>query len=146
MTDISANVKAILPVITPFTISDSDFDMLWPIVDEEYQQYVGSNIISDNTRIQAEMFLMAHYLSAQAGQVGLKSESLGRYSYSTADKTGMRWYRMFEMAVRAGINGAIHNARDFSTGHNHYDIASSETLQLDQNSINDMVDEDYEPV
>lgn len=145
MSDVSANVKAALPVVTPFTVSDSEFNIIWPIVSAKYSVVVSDNTIDENIEIEAKTFLLAHFLALRDGKAGISAESIGDYSYRTSKDIADSYYEMFEIAVKTGISGKQYKADEFSPGFDNYDVDAADSLKLDQVDIDGVITTEYEP-
>lgn len=134
----SSNVKTLIPLITPFTITDANFNSLYTIALAKYTQ-IGGGECSANVQDEILTYVYAHYLSGGAGQTGLASESIGKYSYRNFDTkgytTGSKWLDMAFMAIKQCHDGKVMSAEDFSPGIDHYDVTSSGKLNLDQEEI-----------
>lgn len=141
MTDVSGNVKLLLPLLTPYIISDEGFDILYPVAEAEYDLVAGAGSCSASVEAQAKTMLLAHYLASGDGQVGLKSESISKYSYSLIPgKAGAssRWYSEFMLLVNRCKDGPIQSACAASPGVEHEDVAASQCLDLDQEDLSDV--------
>ena len=140
MTDASGNVKILLPLLTPYTISDEDFDILYPVVSAEYDLVAGNGACGESVEAQAKTMLLAHYLASGEGKISLKSESISKYSYSlmSADGSSSRWYNEFLLLVDRCNSGPILSATEASSGVEHDDVAASQCLDFDQEDLSDV--------
>ena len=143
----SANVKTLIPLMTPYTPTDTVFNSLWDTILAEFIRVAGAaGTIIEAAETQAEVYLYAYYLAGAAGQIGIKSEKIGSYSYSlTASEGKDRWYTLFEGVIERALIGRELTANEFSPGIDHYDLSLSKELNLDQTMIENTGKDDYEP-
>lgn len=138
---VSDSVKTLLPLMTPYTISDEDFDTLYPVVEAGYDLVAGAGGCGESVEAQAKTMLLAHYLAGADGQIGLKSESISKYAYTLMQgdgSTSSRWYSEFMLLVNRCKDGPIQSACEASPGVEHGDVAASQCLDLDQEDLSDV--------
>jgi len=130
----SGNVLALTPILTPYTPTSAQFDLLYAYALDEFE---GDDPgCSETGAERALAYLMAHYLSGGKGQVGLQSEKLDDYGYTLSGVAAgsSRWYAMYLQQL-ATCKDKIGISASALTGTAHEDAAGLTGLHLDQNDI-----------
>jgi hypothetical protein len=74
----SGNVLALLPVLTPYTPTSAQFDLLYPYALDEFK---GDDPGCSKTGAERALaYLMAHYLAGGEDQIGFSGEKIDDYS------------------------------------------------------------------
>lgn len=130
----SGNVLALLPVLTPYTPTSAQFDLLYPYALDEFE---GDDPGCSKTGAERALaYLMAHYLAGGEGQIGFSGEKIDDYSYTVAGPaaTSSRWYVLYRQQL-----DRCRDARAISpaglTGVQHADATGLKDLHLDQNPV-----------
>lgn len=130
----SGNVLALLPVLTPYTATSAQFDLLYPYALDEFE---GDDPgCSETGAERALAYLVAHYLAGGKGQVGLQSEKIDDYGYTLSGVAAgtSRWYAMYlQQLARCREMRAI--PASALAGTRHEDAVGLTDLHLDQNPI-----------
>jgi len=130
----SGNVLALLPVLTPYTPTSAQFDLLYPYALDEFE---GDDPgCSDAGAERALAYLVAHYLAGKDGDVGLASEKIDDYQYalSGAAASSSRWYAEYRKQLDRCRQAIAVSAASLS-GTRHEDADGLTGLHLDQNPI-----------
>ena len=130
----SGNVLALLPVLTPYTPTSAQFDLLYPYALDEFK---GDDPgCSEAGAERALAYLVAHYLASKDGDVGLQSEKIDDYSYTVAGPaaTSSRWYAEYQRQIDR-CREALAIGPAALAGVQHADVSGLSDLHLDQNPV-----------
>lgn len=130
----SGNILALLPVLTPYTATSAQFDLLYPYALDEFK---GDDPgCSEAGAERALAYLVAHYLASKDGDVGLQSEKIDDYGYtlSATAARSSRWYAEYRRQIDR-CREALAISPAALAGTQHADAAGLKDLHLDQNPV-----------
>ena len=130
----SGNVLALLPVLTPYTPTSAQFDLLYPYALDEFE---GDDPGCSKTGAERALaYLMAHYLAGGEDQIGFSGEKIDDYSYTVAGPaaTSSRWYVLYRQQLDR-CRDALAIGPAALAGVQHADATGLKDLHLDQNPV-----------
>ena len=130
----SGNVLALVPMLTPYTPTSVQFDLLYPYALEEFRD--DDPGCSETGAERALAYMVAHYLAGGEDQIGFSGEKIDDYSYTVAGPaaTSSRWYVLYRQQLDRCRDARAVPASALS-GVQHADATGLKGLHLDQNPV-----------